>query len=216
MWNTFSNQIKTCTASPFLCRMFLYQEPMTSRAPVLVLSVCFSLLYQTSSDRRFSIRLKMRWLRQTFANQSMLRGCMLILFAHIWFKAFKKKTWSKIYFPNQVSILVHLNFFTLIYHPMENWWALMPCSWWVVQHEGNLRQHGSWGSVVYLIEFLSLFPARSPESTHRCGLAADFLSDHDPLRWTLSCQIYTSFREITKRGALLHGVPYGVPKMEYP
>ena len=24
------------------------------------------------------------------------------------------------------------------------------------------------------------------------------------------------FRENTKRGALLHGVPYGVPKMEYP
>ena len=23
-------------------------------------------------------------------------------------------------------------------------------------------------------------------------------------------------REMTKRGALLHGVPYGVPKMEYP
>ena len=27
------------------------------------------------------------------------------------------------------------------------------------------------------------------------------------------CQNY---RENTKRGALLHGVPYGVPKMEYP
>jgi len=26
----------------------------------------------------------------------------------------------------------------------------------------------------------------------------------------------TRFGEITKRGALLHGVPYGVPKMEYP
>ena len=36
------------------------------------------------------------------------------------------------------------------------------------------------------------------------------------------CGFYTSFhdtlpdRENTKRGALLHGVPYGVPKMEYP
>ena len=25
-----------------------------------------------------------------------------------------------------------------------------------------------------------------------------------------------SYGEMTKRGALLHGVPYGVPKMEYP
>ena len=28
--------------------------------------------------------------------------------------------------------------------------------------------------------------------------------------------LHWSAREMTKRGALLHGVPYGVPKMEYP
>ena len=38
--------------------------------------------------------------------------------------------------------------------------------------------------------------------------------EHIPLTWASSND--NRFREMTKRGALLHGVPYGLPKMEYP
>ena len=36
------------------------------------------------------------------------------------------------------------------------------------------------------------------------------------IKWEPVLPLVQAVRENTKRGALLHGVPYGVPKMEYP
>ena len=39
------------------------------------------------------------------SNHSMFRGCMLILFAYIWFKAFKKKNWFSVLIKTLLSKL---------------------------------------------------------------------------------------------------------------